>query len=124
DSHWRGGDRLDFGPGLVQRRFSYAGLTPAARPALFNARDTDKALPDLVHLMDAQVHAFAQQTGRPIDIVSDSEGALVAKVYLLVHPDAPVGRLVLTSPLVEPGRAYFPVEGTDGGPLDRKSTRL
>jgi hypothetical protein len=64
--------------------------------------------------MDQQVRAFATQTGRRIDIVSDSEGALVAKVFLLVHPDAPVRTLVLTSPLVEPGRAYFPAAGSDG----------
>jgi hypothetical protein len=89
-------------------------MTPAHRPAPFVGSDTDKPLPDLVHLMDEQVHAFAQQSGRPIDIVSDSEGALVAKVFLLVHPDAPVRRLVLTSPLVEPGRAYFPVAGSNG----------
>ena len=114
DSHWRGGDRLDFGPGLVQRRFSYAGMTPARRPAVFDGPDTDKPLPELVHLMDEQVRAFAKQAGGRIDIVSDSQGALVAKVYLLVHPEAPVRRHVLTSPLVEPGRAYFPAAGTNG----------
>jgi hypothetical protein len=114
DSHWRGGDSLDFGPGLVQRRFSYAGMTPTGRPAVFTGRDTDKPLPELVHLMQQQVQAFAQETGRRIDIVSDSQGALVAKVFLLVHPDAPVRVHVLTSPLVEPGRAYFPVAGSNG----------
>jgi hypothetical protein len=31
-----------------------------------------------------------------------------------VHPDAPVRTSVLTSPLVEPGRAYFPAAGADG----------
>jgi hypothetical protein len=64
--------------------------------------------------MDVQIRAFAEQTGRAVDIVSDSQGALVSKVFLLVHPDAPVRTLVLTSPLVEPGRAYFPAAGDSG----------
>lgn len=114
DSHWRGGDELDLGAGFVQRRFSYAGLDGSAQPLRFRGPDTDRPLPELVHMMDAQVRAFAGQTGRSVDIVSDSEGSLVAKVYLMVYPDAPVRTLVLTSPLVQPGRAYFPARGSDG----------
>ena len=114
DSHWHGGDPLDFGPGFEQRRFSYAGLDGSGQPLIFHGRDTDRPLPDIVHLLDTQVRAFASQTGQPVDIVSDSEGSLVAKVFLLVHPDAAVRSIVLTSPLVAPGRAYFPARGSDG----------
>jgi hypothetical protein len=114
DSHWHGGDDLDFGPGFVQRRFSYAGMDGSGLPLIFHGPQTDQPLSNLVRLLDAQARTFAAQTGRPIDIVSDSEGALVAKVYLLAHPDAPVRTLVLTSPLVQPGRAYYPSRGSDG----------
>jgi hypothetical protein len=114
DSHWHGGDALDFGPGFDQRRFSYAGLDASGQPLIFHGPDTDQPLPTLVHLLDTEVRTFAGQTGQPVDIVSDSEGALVAKVYVLSHPDAPVRSLVLTSPLVQPGRAYFPARGSDG----------
>jgi hypothetical protein len=114
DSHWHGGDLLDFGPGFDQRRFSYAGLDNGGQPLKFEGADTDRPLPELVRMMDAQVRALSRQTGQPVAIVSDSEGALIAKVYLMVHPDAPVRALVLTSPLVQPGRAYFPTRGSDG----------
>jgi hypothetical protein len=114
DSHWHGGDLLDFGPGFDQRRFSYAGLDNGGQPLKFEGTDTDRPLPELVRMMDAQVQALARQTGQPVAIVSDSEGALIAKVYLMVHPEAPVRALVLTSPLVQPGRAYFPTRGSDG----------
>src|SRR4051794_7669125 len=100
DSHWHGGDELALGPGFVQRRFSYAGLDATDQPLKFHGPDTDRALPELIHMMDVQVRAFSGQTGQPIDIVSDSEGSLISKIYLLVHPDAPVRTLVLTSPLV------------------------
>jgi hypothetical protein len=114
DSHWHGGDDLDLGPGFVQRRFSYAGLDSAGQPRQFHGSDTDRPLPQLVQMMDVQVRTLARQTGQQVDIVSDSEGSLVSKVYLMVHPDAPVRTLVLTSPLVQPGRAYFPRRGSDG----------
>jgi hypothetical protein len=114
DSHWHGDDLLDLGAGFDQRRFSYAGLDGSGQPLKFEGSDTDRPLGELVQMMDAQVRAFAGQTGQSIAIVSDSEGALVSKVYLMVHPDAPVRALVLTSPLVQPGRAYFPTRGSDG----------
>ena len=48
-------------------------------------------------------------------IVAESEGALVAKAYLLAHPGAPVDTLVLLRTLDEPGSAYYPPSGDDGG---------
>lgn len=114
-SHWRGhGDQLDLGPGFRQERFSYAGLDATGRPQAFVAADTDQPLPRLVRLLDRQVHTFAGATHSRIDVISDSEGALIAKAYLLMHPDAPVQTLVLTSPLVQPGRAYLPPAGEEG----------
>jgi hypothetical protein len=46
--------------------------------------------------------------------VAESEGALLAKTYLAATPDAPVRNLVILSPLVEPGRVYYPASGDEG----------
>jgi hypothetical protein len=115
-SSWLGGDsdRLALGPGFDQRRFSYAGLGADGRPLPYDADDTDQPLPVLVHRLDVQVRALATERHARLDLVSDSEGALVAKAYLESHPEAPVKTLVLTSPLVEPGRAYLPPHGHTG----------
>jgi pimeloyl-ACP methyl ester carboxylesterase len=64
--------------------------------------------------MARQVDAFRAAVEQPVTIVAESEGALVAKAYLMSHPDAPVDTLVLLSPLVEPGGAYYPPAGDDG----------
>jgi hypothetical protein len=67
-----------------------------------------------VALMAQQVEAFRAAVQQPVTIVAESEGALVAKAYLMSHPDAPIDTLVLLSPLVEPGGAYYPPAGDDG----------
>jgi hypothetical protein len=49
-----------------------------------------------------------------VTIVAESEGALLAKTYLAGTPDAPVRNLVILSPLVQPGRVYYPTTGNEG----------
>ena len=51
---------------------------------------------------------WPRQTGGPVAIVAESEGTLVATAYLEAYPDAPVDRLMLLSPIVDPGRATYP----------------
>src|SRR5205807_1922998 len=58
--------------------------------------------------------AFHDATGRPISIVAESEGALVAKTFLTTTPSAPVDQLIMLSPLVQPGRVYYPPAGHEG----------
>ena len=48
--------------------------------------------------MALQVEAFHDVVERPITIIAESKGALVAKAYLLAHPGAPVDTLVLLEP--------------------------
>src|SRR5205085_978842 len=48
DSHWHGGDELEFGPGFVQRRFSYAGMDGRGQPLIFHGPQTDQPLANLV----------------------------------------------------------------------------
>ena len=97
-----------------ERRFSYAGLAASGQPRSYEEDDTYQGVSRSVALMAAQVEAFHDDVDRPITIIAESEGALVAKAYLLSHPDAPVDTLVLLSPLVEPGSAYYPPSGDDG----------
>jgi hypothetical protein len=102
------------GTWAVERRFSYAGMTAAGQPRAYGEADTYRDVSSSVALMAAQVEAFHDDADRPITIIAESEGALVAKAYLLSHPGAPVDTLVLLSPLVEPGSAYYPPSGDDG----------
>ncbi len=97
-----------------ERRFSYRGVDLDARPLPYQDADTYQDVARSVALMARQVEAFQADVERPVTIVAESEGALVAKAYLMSHPDALVDTLVLLSPLVEPGSAYYPPAGDDG----------
>lgn len=112
--HWDGVPRRWLDGDFDVRRFSYRGEDSAGRPLPYSNDDTYDPLPDLVRTMAAQVAAFHHDTGQPVAIVAESEGALVAKTYLAANPRAPVGELVMLSPLVQPARVWYPREGVDG----------
>jgi hypothetical protein len=97
-----------------ERRFSYRGVDGDGRPLPYQDADTYQDVSRSVALMARQVEAFRAEVEQPVTIVAESEGALIAKAYLMSHPDAPVDTLVLLSPLVEPGGAYYPPAGDDG----------
>jgi hypothetical protein len=97
-----------------ERRFSYRGVDGDGRPLSYQDADTYQDVARSVALMARQVEAFRAEVEQPVTIVAESEGALIAKAYLMSHPDAPVDTLVLLSPLVEPGGAYYPPAGDDG----------
>ncbi|HZP29828.1 MAG TPA: hypothetical protein VFC99_12810 [Acidimicrobiia bacterium] len=96
------------------RRFSYRGLDDRGEPRSYGRADTHHSIPELVRAMRAQVDAFRRATGRRVGIVAESEGSLVALAYLAATPHAPVRSLVVLSPLLDPGRVYYPTTG-DGG---------
>jgi hypothetical protein len=64
--------------------------------------------------MGAQLDVLSRQTHQRVAIVAESEGALVAKTYLAANPNAPIGELVMLSPLVQPARVWYPSEGDQG----------
>ena len=97
-----------------ERRFSYRGVDGDGRPLPYQDADTYQDVSRSVALMDRQVEALRAEVQQPVTLVAESEGALIAKAYLMSHPDAPVDTLVLLSPLVEPGGAYYPPAGDDG----------
>lgn len=95
-------------------RFSYAGLDARGRPRPYTAADTHRSLPDLVRLLANQVSVLERRADRPIAIIAESEGSLVARAYVAAVPAAPVGRMVLLSPLDQPGRVFYPASGRQG----------
>jgi hypothetical protein len=96
------------------RRFSYRGLDADGRPRVYERSDTHRGIIDLAREMRRQVDALHERTGEPVGIVAESEGALVAQVYLAATPRAPVDAFVLLSPLGEPGRVFYPLAGREG----------
>ena len=113
DTKWDGRAGQYVHVGLPQMRFSYRGTANGA-PLPYTAADTHRALPDLVRELRRQVSDYHRTTRRRLTVVAESEGALLAKAYLEATPGAPVRNLVVLSPLVEPGRVYYPVEGEEG----------
>jgi hypothetical protein len=109
-----GGKDDGIGSWADERRFSYRGVDGDGRPLPYQDADTYQDVSRSVALMARQVEAFRADAEQPVTIVAESEGALIAKAYLMSHPDAPVDTLVLLSPLVEPGSAYYPPAGDDG----------
>jgi hypothetical protein len=102
------------GPGFDAVRFSYRGVGAGGQPLDYGAADTHASLRHLARLMAAQVGSLYRSTDRPVDVVAESEGALVARVFLAAYPHAPVSRVVLLSPLDQPGRVYYPPGGGQG----------
>jgi hypothetical protein len=98
---------------LPQWRFSYRGTSGGA-PLPYTADDTHRALPALVRSLRRQVAVYHRATDRRVTIVAESEGALLAKAYLAASPRAPVDNLVILSPLLAPGRVYYPSGGSEG----------
>jgi hypothetical protein len=98
---------------LPQQRFSYRG-TRDGQPLPYVPNDTHRSLFQLARMLRDQVDAYHHDTNLPITLVAESEGALLAKTYLAGTPHAPVRNLVILSPLVEPGRVYYPSSGAEG----------
>jgi alpha-beta hydrolase superfamily lysophospholipase len=102
------------GPEMTVEQFSYVGIDDQGRPVAHPGMATDADIADLAVLMNAQVAALAQRHGEPVAIVAESEGALVTIAFLNRYPDSSVDRLVLLSPIVEPGRVTYPDWGEEG----------
>jgi len=93
------------GPAALVRPFSYAGLDTAGRPLPYGLDATDLPLPLLGDRIAQQVWRLHEETGRPVDIVAESEGTLGVYAMLAEHPGVPVRSVVLLSPIVDPGQA-------------------
>jgi|SRR5579875_289539 len=94
--------------GAVARQFSYRGLDASGRPLPYGPAASDLPLPVLGDRIAAQVEALHRETGKPVDLVAESEGTLGVYAMLARHPDVPVGSLALLSPIVAPGQVSYP----------------
>jgi hypothetical protein len=106
------------GPSALVRPFSYAGLDAHGRPLPYGLDATDLPLPVLGDRIAEQVAQLHKETGRPVDIVAESEGTLGVYAMLARHPGLPLGSIVLLSPIVDPGQAdQAAPRGQDGDPV-------
>ncbi|HEX2772391.1 MAG TPA: hypothetical protein VHN18_08180, partial [Micromonosporaceae bacterium] len=110
DSSWDGQPPVD--PRV--ERFSYRGLDDQQRPLPYEPRATHRSLGSSASLLAAHVDAVHRRTGRPVALLGASEGAMVARTYLERWPETPVDVALQFSPLVRPGRAYYPPPGHGG----------
>jgi hypothetical protein len=101
-------------PDLMVRQFSYQGLDSHQQPIPHGSASTDVTLPVLGDRLAVQVDQLYQETGQPVSIVAESEGTLGVYAYLDRHATHPIAALVLLSPIVQPGRAIYPVGDREG----------
>ena len=98
----------------VAQQFSYRGLNSRGQPMPHGPAASDLPLSVLGDRIAAQVQHLHAETGRPVDLVGESEGTLGIYAMLARHPDEPVGSIVLLSPIVAPGQVSYPTDDRDG----------
>jgi len=84
-------------PGVTVRQFSYAGLGANGMPLRSGGSADDVPLPLLGDRMAQQLLKLHQESGRPVDVVAESEGTLGVYAMLDRHPGLPIGSVVLLS---------------------------
>ncbi|MEV6796794.1 hypothetical protein AB0M91_00400 [Micromonospora rifamycinica] len=96
-------------------RFSYRGLAGDGRPLPYRPGDTARSLESGAVLLETQVDRLHRRTGRPVALIGESEGAMLARTHLAQRPHPAVDTLVMFSPLINAGRAYYPPPGAARG---------
>ncbi len=89
-------------PGALVQQFSYRGISATGRPLPQGAAASGLPLPELGDRIAAQVAQLHRETGRPVDIIAESEGTLGVDAMLAQHPGLPLGAVVMMSPIVAP----------------------
>jgi hypothetical protein len=114
-----GGDRSlqSVAPGAYLQQFSYRGLNAAGQPLPHGAAASNLPLPELGDRIATQVRRLHQETGRPVDIIAESEGTLGVDAMLATRPDLPLGSVVMMSPIVTPGQVSYPAGSGPGAGL-------
>lgn len=104
-------------PGAYLQQFSYRGLSAAGQPLPQGSSASNLPLPELGDRIAAQVQRLHQDTGRPVDIIAESEGTLGLDAMLATRPDLPLGSVVMMSPIVTPGQVSYPAGSGPGAGL-------
>jgi hypothetical protein len=105
-------------PGVPVRQFSYLGLGANGKPRPGGGAADDLPLPVLGDRIAAQVRRLHALTGRPVDVVAESEGTLGVYAMFARHRDLPVAAVALLSPIVSPGQLGHPA-GQDGASVSQ-----
>jgi hypothetical protein len=98
-------------PDTLVQSFSYRGLDMAGNPLPYTPTASNLPLPLLGDRIAAQVWRLHDRTGKPVDVVAESEGTLGVYAMLARHPSVPVAAVVLLSPIVAPGQVSYQVGG-------------
>src|SRR6266545_1739974 len=83
NSRWGPPPALEVPHGFVTWRYSYRGLTPAGELLPYTPTDTQQSLLVSATTLESEVDALHRAYGQPVTLVAESEGALVARTYLL-----------------------------------------
>ncbi|HEX6393182.1 MAG TPA: hypothetical protein VFZ97_07050 [Acidimicrobiales bacterium] len=113
-SNWTGVKDHPVPGAWSETHFSYRGVSPAGQALPYTSKDTVKPLKTLVRLLASQVASVAQTDRRPVSLVAESEGAILAEAYLHSTPLAPVSTAILLSPLLSSVAVSYPAGGSDG----------
>jgi hypothetical protein len=95
-------------PAALVQQFSYRGMTASGRPLPQGSAASDLPLTELGRRIAAQVVRLHRETGRPVDIIAESEGTLGVDAMLATQPGLPLGSVVMMSPIVAPGQVTYP----------------
>src|SRR5215467_5530438 len=82
-------------------------MNSQGQPLPYGAAAADLPLTKLGDRIAAQVWQLHEETGKPVDVVAESEGTLGVYAMLARHPGVPVSSVVLLSPIVAPGQVGF-----------------
>jgi hypothetical protein len=104
-------------PGAYLQQFSYRGLNAAGQPLPHGAAASNLPLPELGDRIAAQVQRLHRETGRPVDIIAESEGTLGVDAMLATRRGLPLGSVVMMSPIVTPGQVSYPAGSGPGAGL-------
>jgi hypothetical protein len=100
--------------GTLVEQFSYLGMTRTGRPIPYGPSAGNVPLPVLGDRIAAQLWRMHLRSGRPVDVVAESEGTLGVDAMLAQHPDVPLGSVALLSPIVAPGQTRYARGGGSG----------
>ena len=116
-SRWTGTPVLQLPHGFVAWRYSYLGVDEQGRLLPYGPTDTLQPLMTSASRMAEQVRALYRAYRKPVTIVAESEGGLVARTFLvqLYEPGAGlVDRLVILDvPKADPS-VFYPKRGDQG----------
>jgi hypothetical protein len=99
---------------MTVEQFSYLGLNAAGKPIPQGRSASNLPMQALGDMIASQVWRLHAQTGKPVDLVAESEGTLGVYAMFARHPRVPVGSVALLSPIVAPGQVSFPQPGRQG----------